>query len=178
VSQIVLRIDATERRQAYKISAVRPAARLDFGPLTSQDEAGDAAPALAAAAHDTPAFLSGTLRLVPGAHKDTEATDDATHVFTVMRGQPRALQVRIEGVAVLLDPGDHFFVPPNMNYSFTNHSKIAEADVAFVVIRNEAAEDEPDAHGSQSQSQAQARDDEQDENEPTTKKSGRRTRRK
>lgn len=63
-------------------------------PVTGVRPPGLVHPALAGAAFDAPQFISGTVRLRPGARKDNESTHTSTQVFVVVGCQPRALQVR------------------------------------------------------------------------------------
>ena len=68
-----------------------------FTPLavttTTPRPAGPTLPTLAAAAFDTPAFMSGTMRLRPGSVKEADSTDASTLVLYVAACQPRAVQV-------------------------------------------------------------------------------------
>lgn len=103
---------------------------------------------LAAAAFDTPQFLSGTVKLEVGATKDRESTQQCTQVFSVMTCQPGALVAGVADKSLVLNPFDHFFVPPGTEYSITNHSAHTVAMLAFVLLKDGAdADDESVARG-------------------------------
>ncbi len=91
--------------------------------------------ALAAAAFDAGDFISGVVLLKERSVKYKESTHNCTQVFVVTSGQPRSVEVDVGGQPFLVSPGDHFFVPQNCEYKFTNHSSTTPAEVAFVVIK-------------------------------------------
>lgn len=122
---------------SFEMAVVRHGTHLAFEklPITLPRPRGSEKPALAAAAFDAPEFISGTLKVKPGAMKDEESTFNCTQVFVVLACQPRGLQVDINGQCYLMSPGDHFFVPQGTLYRIINHAKDTDAEVVFVVIK-------------------------------------------
>ena len=121
------------------VLALQSALTFERLPATTVRPAGYERVALASAAFDASDFVSGVVRLVPGAVKDEESTHTCTQVFVVTRCQPKALQVDIATRAFLLSPGDHFYVPQATLYRMANHSKDTEAEIAFTVLKPQAA---------------------------------------
>lgn len=93
----------------------------------------------------------GSLRLPPKAVKDPESVGSCAQTFTVVTGQPGALEIAYgdpdhdEGVLepesaqrFLLNPGDMFRIPPGNCYRLQNHSKVAESLLTWTIIRPNA----------------------------------------
>ena len=97
-------------------------------------------------------YVAGTLTLPSAGIKDAESTGSCTHIFTVCKGQPNALEVAFgsphtDGLddktaqRFLLSEGDQFRIPPGNTYRIENHSKATEARIAWTIIRPRAMED-------------------------------------
>jgi len=110
---------------------------------TAAKEAGVLSRAEAAAAFDTPEFVSGTVRLPPLGQKDDESTDNCSQIFCVVSCQPGAVHVSVADKAFLLHPGDHFFVPHKTSYRLRNFSDHTEAFVAFTLLKPQVDADSP-----------------------------------
>ena len=95
----------------------------------------------ASCALDTDDFLSGTLKLRPGASKDLEGVHECTQVFYVTKAQDQSLELQVgknpmEGnLPFLLSKGDHFYIHANNCYSLYNHSRSKMAEAHFVVLK-------------------------------------------
>ena len=105
---------------------------------------------------DMPSYITGCLTLPPKGIKDPESSGECAQVFTVVSGQPGAVEVafgmeeqetedeRSQAPAVLdpdqaqrflLSPKDQFRVPPGNVYRIHNHSKTHEAYLTWVIVR-------------------------------------------
>ena len=73
--------------------------------------------------------------------KDEELTNNCTQVFTALLCQPRSVSISIGGQNYLLSPGDHFFVPAATSYRICNHSETTDAEISFVVIKQDVGMD-------------------------------------
>ena len=87
--------------------------------------------------------------LPPKGMKDSESVGGCAVIFTVVSGQPGALEVAyadpgeensgtfMEETAIrfLLGPGDMFRVPPANNYRIENHSKTTDCFLTWTIIR-------------------------------------------
>lgn len=92
-----------------------------------------------------PGHQAGTLVIPPKLVKDPEANASTTIIFTVIRCQPKALEVAYPdpdetkfnhktAQRFLLGPGDMFQVPPGNSYRLENHSKHADAVMSYTMI--------------------------------------------
>ena len=93
-----------------------------------------------------PGYIVGSLTLPPKAIKDEESVHLCAQIFTVVSGQPKALEIAYSENAspireddtaerFLLSEGDNVLVPPGNSYRLKNHSKIADAILSWTVIR-------------------------------------------
>jgi len=105
-----------------------------------------------------PGYIVGSLILPPRGIKDAEAVGLCAQVFTVVRGQPRSIEIAYgdpdNGQAVwepataerfMLSQGDNFFIPPGNTYRIQNHSKTTEALLSWTIIRHNTALADADA---------------------------------
>lgn len=97
-----------------------------------------------------PRWISGRLVLPPGAAKEPESVGTAVQIFYVTAGQPQGLEVALspdseeffasdKTTRFLLSPGDEFYVPSGNAYYVKNHSKSADVDLRFTILKPEAA---------------------------------------
>lgn len=91
--------------------------------------------AMAAPVFNQPAFITGTLKLKPGAFKDNESTGECVQVFCVLDSQVRGVEASVNGQSFLVSPGDHFFVPEKTVYRIHNHSKSHECLLHYCVLK-------------------------------------------
>jgi centromere protein C len=94
-------------------------------------------------------YIMGNLTLPPKGIKDAESVGSCAQTFTVVNGQPGAIEVAYadpdeveEGVLkpesairFLLGPGDMFRVPPGNCYRLHNHSKTTDCFMTWTIIR-------------------------------------------
>ena len=94
-----------------------------------------------------PGYIVGSLILPPKAIKDEESVQLCAQVFTVVRGQPKAVEMAYFDDAapdgeydaverLLLSQGDNVLVPPGNTYRLKNHSKTTDAVLSWTVIRH------------------------------------------
>ena len=94
-----------------------------------------------------PGYTVGSLTLPPRAIKDEESVFLCAQIFTVVSGQPNALEIaysentspiRDDDAAerFLLSEGDNILVPPGNSYRLKNHSKSTEAILSWTVVRH------------------------------------------
>lgn len=130
---------------------VRRAHRLKFHRLPSDPEAvtdeaavsaGLRSEARAAAAFDTPTFVTGTVSVPPLCQKDEECTQHCLQIFCVIACQPKGLHVTVADAQFVLSPGDHFFVPHNTVYRVRNFSAATAATIAFTLLKPTAEDEE------------------------------------
>jgi mannose-6-phosphate isomerase-like protein (cupin superfamily) len=133
-------VPAVEGAASYVAEVLRREGALHFEALPVVDVRAADGPgaALAAASFDTDAFISGVVRLDPGAMKDAESTHNCNQFFVVLAAQPGAVQVDVGGRTLLVGPGDHFFVPTDTEYRLVNHSPHTAAEIVFVVVKPRA----------------------------------------
>lgn len=98
-------------------------------------------------------YIMGNLVLPPRGIKDAESVGSCAQVFTIVSGQPGAVEVAYadpeecdNGVLkpesafrFLLGPGDMFRVPPGNCYRLQNHSKTTECFLTWTIIRPHAS---------------------------------------
>lgn len=95
-----------------------------------------------------PGYLMGNLVLPPRAIKDPEAVGNCAQTFTVVRSQPKALEVSYghpdvdEGIvdpahaqSFFLGAGDMFRVPPGNCYRLENHSRVDDCLLTWTILR-------------------------------------------
>jgi len=103
-----------------------------------------------------PGFSVGNLILPSKGIKDAEAVGLGAQVFTVVRGQPRSIEIaygdpengqRIwepsTAVRFMVSQGDQFFIPPGNTYRIQNHSESTEALLSWTIIRHNTALADP-----------------------------------
>jgi mannose-6-phosphate isomerase-like protein (cupin superfamily) len=113
--------------------------KLPSDPDTVTDDAatdvGMRSEARAAAAFDTPTFITGSVSVPPLCQKDEESTQHCLQIFCVVACQPKSLHVSVADKQFVLSPGDHFFVPHNTIYRLRNFSSTTGATIAFTVLK-------------------------------------------
>lgn len=91
----------------------------------------------------------GNLTLPPKGIKDAESVGACAQTFTVVGGQPGAIEVAYAdpeeeengvlkadtAIRFLLSPGDMFRIPPGNCYRLQNHSKTTECFMTWTIIR-------------------------------------------
>jgi centromere protein C len=95
-----------------------------------------------------PGYIMGHLALPPKGIKDAESVGSCAQTFTVVSGQPKALEVAFSDPSsprgemdpknaqrFLLSPGDMFRVPPGNCYRVENHSDDIECLLSWTIIR-------------------------------------------
>lgn len=94
-------------------------------------------------------YVMGKLVLPPKGIKDAEGVGPSAQLFTVVHGQPGAIEVAFadpeeapDGMLTpetatryLLGPGDMFRVPPSNCYRLQNHSKTTDCLFTWTIIR-------------------------------------------
>lgn len=94
-------------------------------------------------------YIMGSLTLPPKGIKDAESVGFCAQTFTIVRGQPGAIEVsyadpdeddqgawKAESAnRFLLGPGDMFRVPPGNCYRLQNHSRSKECLMTWTIIR-------------------------------------------
>ncbi|CAI5704982.1 hypothetical protein KXD40_001732 [Peronospora effusa] len=113
-------------------------------------------------------WISGRVVLPPGAWKEPEGVGQAVQLFYVTGCQPKALELALapetdddfftskHTTHFLLSPGDEFYVPAGNVYYVKNHSRSADCDLRFTILKPEAPQmDDNDS-------------DAEKDNEPTT----------
>jgi mannose-6-phosphate isomerase-like protein (cupin superfamily) len=141
--ELVRTVEAREGEPMFEIDCLKRSKHMTFAELKMESKEASHETlklrAEAAAAFDTPEVISGILRLPPLSQKDEESTGPCSQYFTVVACQPKSLYITVGDKGVLVSPGDHLLVPHGTPYSVSNFSKLAEARIAFVVIK-------PDLH--------------------------------
>lgn len=98
-------------------------------------------------------YIMGNLTLPPKGIKDAESVGSCAQTFTVVGGQPGAVEVAYadpeedengtlkpeSAIRFLLGPGDMFRVPPGNCYRLQNHSKTTECFMTWTIIRPHVA---------------------------------------
>ena len=93
-------------------------------------------------------YIMGRLVLPPNGIKDAESVGECSQVFTIVSGQPGAMEVAYSdpndedgefepetASRFLLSPGDMFRVHSGNCYRLQNHSKTTECAMTFTIIR-------------------------------------------
>jgi centromere protein C len=94
-------------------------------------------------------YIMGNLTLPPKGIKDAESVGSCSQTFTVVTGQPGALEIAYAdpdedengnlspetALRYLLGPGDMFRVPPGNCYRLQNHSKTENCFLTWTIIR-------------------------------------------
>jgi centromere protein C len=96
-----------------------------------------------------PGYIMGKLLLPAHGIKDAESVGSCAQTFTVISGQPDALELafadpdngdggRMNASTArrfVLSPGDVFRIPPGNCYRLQNHSKTMECVMSWTIIR-------------------------------------------
>ena len=91
-----------------------------------------------------PGYIVGSLLLPPKAIKDQESVRKCAQIFTVIRGQPKAVEIAYfdddDNVVerFLLSQGDNALVPPENSYRLENHSGTTDTLLSWTIIRHSA----------------------------------------
>ena len=102
-------------------------------------------------------FAAGGLSLPPSSVKDPEMLLELSHVYIVLQGQPKSVELAFGNAKddprgsrsgfddakaehFLLSPGDVFVVPPCNSYRIENHSASTECVLAWLLVRTIAAD--------------------------------------
>ena len=97
---------------------------------------------------DSCGYIMGHLILPPSGIKDIESVGPCAQTFTVVRGQPKSVEVAFgdpdgqdgeydpkTAQRFLLSPGDIFRVPPGNSYRLENHSDTSDSLLTWTIIK-------------------------------------------